>query len=239
VAAMFVLAVMIGLTRRQVSYWHDTVTLFEHAEQVTKGNYVAYSNLGYVYMTAGRFDEAAAEYSKTNPSDPTYADSQQNLGMMSLQKGEIDQAVIYLKGAVQANPRSFEAYNKLGVALGQSGRLDEAAACFRKVVEINPNEAPAYANLGSICEQRGDPTGAVSFYEKAIDLIAGTAMIDKSNSAKALAERIHLETANVLIKGGKFKEAEEHFSEALRLDPNSAAARQGLDRISSLKDPIN
>jgi protein O-mannosyl-transferase len=238
-AAMLILAVMIGLTRRQVSYWHDTVTLFEHAEQVTSGNYVAYSNLGYVYMTAGKFDEAAAEYSKTRPGDPTYADSQQTLGIISLQKGEIDQAIIYLKGAVKANPGSFEAYNKLGVALGQAGRLDEAAACFRKVVEINPNEAPAYANLGSICEQTGDTSGAVSFYEKAIGLIAGTAMIDKSNSAKALAVRIHLETANVLIKGGKFKEAEGHFSEALRLDPNSAAARQGLDRISSLKDPIN
>jgi tetratricopeptide (TPR) repeat protein len=233
-ALMLLLAVMIGQTRRQVSYWENTTTLFEHAEQVTTGNYVAYSNLGYAYISAGRFDDAAAEFSKANPGDPTYADSQQNLGMMCLQKGEIDQAISHLKGAIEASPGSFDAYNKLGGALADAGRLDEAAACFRKVLEIRPNDAPAYANLGSICEQTGDPSGAISFYEKAIDLLASRGLIENGNSTRTMAERIHLETANLLIKSGKSKEAEAHFSEALRLDPKSVAARQGLDRISNL-----
>jgi tetratricopeptide (TPR) repeat protein len=153
---------------------------------------------------------------------------------MCLQKGEIDQAISHLKGAIEASPGSFDAYNKLGGALADAGRLDEAAACFRKVLEIRPNDAPAYANLGSICEQTGDPSGAISFYEKAIDLLASRGLIENGNSTRTMAERIHLETANLLIKSGKSKEAEAHFSEALRLDPKSVAARQGLDRISNL-----
>ncbi|HUK89148.1 MAG TPA: tetratricopeptide repeat protein, partial [Blastocatellia bacterium] len=115
-----VLPAMIVFTRQQAWYWRDTIALFQHAERVTSGNYVAYSNLGSAYLTAGRLDEAAAEYSKTSPEDPSYADSLQNLGTICLQRGEIDRAVSYLRSAIEAAPDSFAPYNKLGIVLAQS-----------------------------------------------------------------------------------------------------------------------
>ena len=230
--AVLALAVV---TRQQVGYWQNTNALFEHAEQVTAANFVASSNLGYAYIDEGRFDDAAAQFSKVRPGDPAFGDAQENLGMISLERGNFDQAVIYLKNAILANPNSYDAYNKLGGALANTGRMDQAAACFRKVLEISPNDAPAYANLGNIAEQTGDITQAIAYYRKCTDVIASTGMSEKSESARTMAEKVHIRLAELFVRGGKIEEAEGQVSEALRLDPNSSAARESLERISNLK----
>ncbi|HEY6332328.1 MAG TPA: tetratricopeptide repeat protein [Blastocatellia bacterium] len=233
-----ILAIMITLTVGQVSFWHDSVTLFHHAEQVTSDNYIAYSNLGYMYMMSGDLDDAAAEYSRTDPSDPTYADAQENLGVVSLRKGEMSQAIDHLKTAIEVNPRSFEAYNRLGIALANAGQRDQAADCFRKALAIKPDQPSAYANMGSIAEQKGDLDESSFFYEKAIDLIRA-AQDNGNNSENGMAESIHLRLAELSIKRGDLNQAKEHFNAILRLDPNSAAAREGVDRVSNLMRGAN
>ena len=42
------------LTLRQVQYWRNSETLFTHAVQVTKNNYLAYNNLGFYQSAAGK-----------------------------------------------------------------------------------------------------------------------------------------------------------------------------------------
>jgi hypothetical protein len=49
-AATAVLVTLAILTARQVRYWHDGITLMEHAVTVTKDNWFAYNNLGASYI---------------------------------------------------------------------------------------------------------------------------------------------------------------------------------------------
>ena len=47
---------------RQVGYWRNSETLFRHAIEVTKNNYVAHDNLGAALDQKGQYDEALANF---------------------------------------------------------------------------------------------------------------------------------------------------------------------------------
>ena len=50
------------LTQRQLHYWSDNVTLWSHALQVTKHNFVAEDNLGGALIVLGKFDGAMPHF---------------------------------------------------------------------------------------------------------------------------------------------------------------------------------
>ena len=45
-ASVLLFIFLVPLTRKQASYWRDSITLFQHAVNVTANNDIAYSNLG-------------------------------------------------------------------------------------------------------------------------------------------------------------------------------------------------
>ena len=59
-AAALAIAACMVLTPRQALYWRDSDTLFQHAIQVTKNNYLAYNNLGYFLSNRGEPGEGHA-----------------------------------------------------------------------------------------------------------------------------------------------------------------------------------
>ena len=235
VAAVCLLVLLTAATVHQLSYWTDSISLFQHAEQVTTGNYVAYSNLSYAYTQAGRLKDAEEEIAKTAPSDPSYAQSQEILGMLSLQAGDVQGAIDHLKAAIQASPNEFDANNKLGIVLARSGHLTEAVPYFRRALDVKPDNVLAMANLAGVDEQIGEENEAISLYSKAISLIGAQPLFDQNDSAKAMTENIHLQMAELFLKGGALDQAEGHFNQVLRLDPGSSAAREGLNRLASLR----
>jgi len=48
----------------QVRYWKDSITLFEHALEVTENNYVVHNNIGFALKEEGRVTEAVENYLK-------------------------------------------------------------------------------------------------------------------------------------------------------------------------------
>jgi len=61
-AAAFALAACALLTARQIRYWHDTETLFEHALRVAPDNFVAHNILGAYFSGKGSYEEAIRHY---------------------------------------------------------------------------------------------------------------------------------------------------------------------------------
>ena len=49
-----VIMVLTAVTRQQVTYWHDSISLFSHALEVTENNLIAHSNLGQALDEAGQ-----------------------------------------------------------------------------------------------------------------------------------------------------------------------------------------
>ena len=71
-AAILVLAVLAAVTYRQLEYWKNSETLFEHTIAVTGDNPVIETNLGIVLERQGRFDEAEKLYREALTADPNH-----------------------------------------------------------------------------------------------------------------------------------------------------------------------
>jgi Tfp pilus assembly protein PilF len=220
--AICVLLVFGILTRHNLSYWHDSVSLFTHAQNVTRDNYIADNNLGEALAQQGNVDRAFAEFSKAIAANPAYDQAHQNMGMALVQQRKLDQAVVEFRKTVELNPKSYDAYNKLGAALLNLGQLDEAMVCFSKALEISPDFAPALVNMGTVLEKQGKTDQALESYTHAVQFLGNTAM----------AAQAYTRMGNLYVKKGEPEPATDCYRKALTLKPDYAPARQGLNTIS-------
>lgn len=81
VLACAVVLVLMALAWRQVGYWQDSITLFEHAVKATPTNQVMHCNLGLAYVTDNRLDEAIVEYRKAVKLTPDFSQAHNNLAV--------------------------------------------------------------------------------------------------------------------------------------------------------------
>jgi tetratricopeptide (TPR) repeat protein len=142
---------------------------------------------------------------------------------------------------------------RLGLALVEEGRAAEATAPLERAAELAPGEAGPLLALAALRERAGDLDGAIALYERALARDPGNA-IAANDLAFALGREGHeLERALALVAGalarepgraafhdtrgfllialGRPREARAALEEALRLDPQSAAARRHLELL--------
>ena len=113
-AAIAVLAIMAVLTWQQCGYWKNSITLFSHALQVTKDNYLAHSNLAIALFKEGKIEEAIDHYNKAiriKPSSQFYG----NRGIAYNKLGQYQLAIEDYNTAIRLKPDYAEAYNNRGL----------------------------------------------------------------------------------------------------------------------------
>ena len=115
---------------------------------------------------------------------------------------------------VEHLPRNSRAHNNLGLALLERGAGDDAIAAFRRAVQINPVSFQANHNLGLELAKREQIQDAATFIEAALAAQPG----------HRLAPQAHNDLGVVLESQGKLDEADEHYRQAMLLDPNLGAA---------------
>ena len=169
-AAAVVLAVCAVLSRGQVEYWKDSETLFRHALDVTRDNWLAHYNLGIALEQTGKTEEAIAHYEQALRIKPNYAEAHNNLGVMFEHQDKLPEAIAHYEQALRIKPDSGGAHNNLGVALVRLGRMQEAMEHFEQALRINPDDAKAYYNLGVVLAQAGRISEAIAHYDQALRL---------------------------------------------------------------------
>ncbi len=219
-ATLFVLLILSICTYFQTSYWHDTITLFERAVDVTNDNYVVHHFFAQYLYKQGQIDKAIYHDSQALQIEPDFPQAHNNLGSALVQKGRLSEAIIHFKRAVQVKPNFTEAYCNAGGALSDLGRFDEAIEFLSKALLLNPNLVEAHYNLGIIFAKQDKLDKAIEHLTAALRLNPGLA-------------KAHSNLGVVLAKQGKFDEAVFHFKESLRLDPNNAESRRNLDTLLS------
>jgi protein O-mannosyl-transferase len=171
--AALTLAALGAMTYRQVSYWHDSETLWTHAAAVTKDNYVAHVNLGETFLNQDRTGEAATHFRaalQIRPSDPA---AHLNLGSCERRQKNYgsalqeDQAVLRL-----TSDKGLRAYAL--VNMGSDYRLlkdyPHAKESYEAGLRINPEAARAFTGLGVIAQKAGASEEAVRDYSRAVEL---------------------------------------------------------------------
>lgn len=136
VAAGVVFAALAAVTWFQVGYWRNGVTLFEHAVNVTTGNYLAHHNLGVALMNKGRNVEAWRQFNEALRIKPDYKTAYYNLGNLSINMGDISRAIQAYKRAIGIDPDYIAAHKRLAEAYTRSGRHDLAVEEMKSVTAL-------------------------------------------------------------------------------------------------------
>lgn len=218
-----VLAACLGLTHKQLSYWHDDEALFSHVFDCTKDNrWVQYldlgilqNRLGYVLETKGRHDEAIAHYRTAIALRPGYYVAHYNLGVALNEQGNYDEAFQQFQTVLSLHPDDIHAIYAMGIILITKGQLDDAMALFQKIIKLNPDFAGAYYQTGVALGKKGLLDDAMAQYQEALKVDPN--FVDAHNSLGV-----------ALARKGNLDQAIDHFQSALKSEPNNVGALYNL-----------
>jgi tetratricopeptide (TPR) repeat protein len=134
---IIVIIILSTLSNKQLSYWENNYTLFQHTLAVTEKNWVAHNNMGMDLSRQQKFDEAIGHFLKAVRFNPQDAIAYENLGKIYLYQGEISEAITVLREAVRINPNLAEARCSLGYAYIETGALVQAYEEYLQLRLIN------------------------------------------------------------------------------------------------------
>jgi protein O-mannosyl-transferase len=244
--------VCIPLTRRQIGYWKNSSTLFQHALAVTAHNHVAYVHLGDYLFQQKSVDQAIEMYHRSLQIAPDFIDAHDDLGNALLAKGQLDEGIAEFEKVLKINPAHPRAHSNLGVALFRKGRLDDAIAHLEQAVKSKPDFADARANLGDLLLRKGrlddgilelqsavklNRSDADAHYNLAVALESKNRLDEAINEFTAVT-RLRPQDAGsynalgiALGKEGRLDESLAAFQQAVRLTPDSAEAHTNLGTV--------
>ena len=219
----------------QTGYWQSSGTLFRHALEVTKQNYLAEHNLGvYLLEQPDRLADATAHLEQAVRLNPDSVRAHSDLGnALSRLPDRLQEAIGEYRAALRIDPDSPIPYNNLGNTLAHTGRLQEAIAEYQTALRLKPDYAEARANLAAALE--AGPDSAERHYN------LGVSLSQQGRAAEAVAEfegalRLKPNYADAENNLGvtltrmppRSGEATAHFQAALRLRPDYADAHYNL-----------
>ncbi len=167
------MAVIVGLSISswfQVRYWKNSITLYEHAIQVTTNSYLPHLNLGVALFDLGKIDEAISHYQEVLRIKPNSAEVHNNLGVAVFKLGKTEAAIAHYLRAIQLEPQYAEAHNNLGNALAEQEKLNEAISHYSQALKIRPTYVNAHNNLGVALARQGRFDEAIARFKKALEL---------------------------------------------------------------------
>jgi len=157
VTHIFTVAIIVVLaicTYKQVSYWHNSFTLFSHTVQVTGPNDLAQYNLGGALQEEGRLVEAENHYRQSLRISPDDPGAMYSLGYVLAEQSKYAEAIKQFNHLLNAYPKYDPAHNYLGVILINQGHIDDAISHFRRALEINKENTDAKNNLQNALIQK-------------------------------------------------------------------------------------
>ena len=119
-SAVAVLAACLVLTYQQAGRWHDSVTLFRYALEVTENNDLAHKNLGAALAGQGKYVEAlqhVTESLRIRPEPKEYVSQ----AWLFLQLGEYGNALQACRNSIALSPAEEKAHFLSGVSLVHLG----------------------------------------------------------------------------------------------------------------------
>ncbi|HEY2934219.1 MAG TPA: tetratricopeptide repeat protein [Acidobacteriota bacterium] len=249
--AIVAVALLAWLCWIQAGYWKNSITLFEHALDVTRNNHLAENNLGYALTKIGRWDEAVVHYRKSLQISPDYVHAHNNLGAALAYQGKTDEAMFHYREALRLRPDQPEAQINVGIEMAQQGSSREALHRLSEAIRFKPDDPRAHYNMGLVLAQQGRWEEAVNSYQNALryrpeypevhmNLGVALAQLGKTSQAlihyrQALGQKPDYTDAHVnlgieLATQNRLNEAVSHFSEAVRLNPDSAEGHFNLGK---------
>lgn len=158
------------LTWFQVRHWANSISLYQHATDVTVDNDVAHNNLGAALYQKGNIDESIIHFIEALRIMPGYAKAHTNLNTALASHINIDYAIVRMQELLRLYPNSPALYYNLGNLYRKKGELDNAISQYQKALTIQPNFIQALNNMASVYVARGEYAEALFLFKKMIKL---------------------------------------------------------------------
>ena len=148
--------------------------------------------------------------------DPDYEEAYTLLGRIYTVTGARHKAIEAYNRSLELKPDDKELYIFIGSLQASEKLLSEAETTFKKMVDKFPEEKEGYFYLGKVYVEDGR-------FDKALEVFRS--LMDRRPET---AGQIHVELGQVYMQQKKYREAEEEFRQAVKLDPLSVPARLHL-----------
>ncbi len=156
--------------RSQLMYWENSITLFEHALNITDNNPTIHFNLGSALAEENLTDQAILHYNEALRLKPDYAKVHTNLGNALHRKGLMDQAIPHYHSAAILNPDDAKSQIDLANAYSKCGQLDEAISLYTDALRIQPDNPQTHFNMGVVLYKNYQYNEAFIHFQTAIYL---------------------------------------------------------------------
>jgi protein O-mannosyl-transferase len=203
--AAVVAVVLAVLTRKQLTVWQDSVTLWNHDLKVARSSPAALTNLA---IALEQSDPATAEkylreaLALDNESVATHI----NLGNLLMRRGRLEEAADELLVACELREKYAEPRTQLGEIRFRQGKVEEAIVLHREAIRLKPGLSAAHCNLGIAEAARGNLVEAADNFREALRL--------QPDFPEA-----HCGLGEVLFRQHRSEEGLKHLREAVRINP--------------------
>jgi tetratricopeptide (TPR) repeat protein len=221
-SAAVVLIFFGALTWRQTTYWKDSLTLFNHALEITPNNFIAENNLGEAYLQSGRADLAYEHFLRSTQEKPRYGLAHYNLGIVLTQLNRREEAKQEFEAGIEFGQDSNEissSYHNLGIVLLGERKFTDAIQMFSEALRLAPWKQSSYLARG-VAEYRTNNFAAA---EK--DFAIGAAI-----APDAVAS---LWVGRAREAQGNTNGAIEAYRQSLAIQPDRPDTKERLDELTS------
>ena len=217
-AGIVALVILLAMTRVQVGYWKDSLSLYEHSAAVTKNNYVMHNNSGEIYRTSDHPDKAMEHFRRALEINPSYVKAYNNIGCLLGDNGLFAEAATAFEQAIAIEPGYIRARTNYGIVLAKQGLYDKAIEQFTVILLMVPDDSEALNNLWQTGIKGNKPSEVLKII---------TVLQQTSPDNAELCYR-----AGVLYgMQQQTDEAIPQLEKAVKLNPDHAAARGALGRL--------
>jgi protein O-mannosyl-transferase len=222
--ALFLLALapFAALTIKQISYWHDSYTLFAHTLEVTKNNGFAENNFGVALLERGEPQLAAQHFIAAVRLSPDLASPHYNVAVLLQRQNQLDDAEHEYRAALALSSDQAEieqSHNNLGILYLGEGKYAAAVEELSAAIALDPNAQNSYIGRGTAEMQMTNTDAAIADFTKATQIAPSPLALFRLGQA--------LETK------GENQQAANAYAAALQLAPSMAEARARLDALRS------
>jgi protein O-mannosyl-transferase len=214
--AVLMIFIMSIYTFFQLGYWSSNLTLFRHALDVTKKNYMAHFCLAAPLRDTNKLDEAVYHCSRATQLKPDFLQAHIEMSYLLRLAGRMDEAAEECWKCLEIKPDEPNALNGIGVVFGMKGKTDLAVKYLLLALKFNPNFAEAHTNHGYALTLQGKTDQAVVQFLDALRL----------DPRSAIA---HYHLGCILVQKGRLDEGITHFKQALLINPDFTDAKNSLN----------
>ncbi len=127
-------------------------------------------NLGAVYASKNKDNEAIEAYNKAIGLDPNYYQAINNLALLIEKSGDLQKAKELYEQAVKIYQQDSLIWQNLGVCCIKMKDYTQAKEAFQRAIECNIDNGLAHYYMGFIEEHNENLKEAEKYYRKAIEI---------------------------------------------------------------------